>query len=124
MKLCNIKGCGSKYYSMGYCSKHYRRWQRHGNPLMVLERSGGSTGGELHWNWRGGTSKYPRYNIMRKQRLILFMNNPKCEMCGKIATLIHHKDKNRANHKLANLMTVCVRCHMSFHKDELKKCKN
>ena len=29
---CTIDGCGSPAHARGWCSKHYRRWQRHGDP--------------------------------------------------------------------------------------------
>ncbi len=42
MKICVIEGCMSKYYSLGWCEKHYGRYRRHGNPetkLPVFNRS-------------------------------------------------------------------------------------
>lgn len=41
-----------------------------------------------------------------------------CENCGSISSLlVHHKDGNRLNNNLSNLMTCCSRCHQGvFHK--------
>lgn len=41
-KLCNVKGCTKKQSCKGWCSKHYWRWRRHGDPL-----AGGTSKGEL-----------------------------------------------------------------------------
>lgn len=32
-KLCSIDDCSSQVRARGWCQKHYRRWQRHGDPL-------------------------------------------------------------------------------------------
>ncbi len=41
-KLCSINGCNSDLYQSKYCSKHYKRWYRYGDPLRerptVIER--------------------------------------------------------------------------------------
>lgn len=76
-----------------------------------------------HWNqkeknpnWRGGLSEYPNHYLMKKHRLIILMNNPKCEICGKNATEIHHRNKNKSDHRLKNLMAICSKCHIGkFH---------
>lgn len=36
---CSVEGCGSLTFCRGWCSKHYSRWQRHGDPL-ITSRSG------------------------------------------------------------------------------------
>lgn len=41
--------------------------------------------------------------------------NDKCEICGDMATLVHHKDMNRSNNGYSNLMVLCRRCHQQFH---------
>jgi len=37
MKHCTI--CGDKLYSKDFCNKHYQRWRKHGDPLIVRGRS-------------------------------------------------------------------------------------
>lgn len=29
---CSIDGCGGIHWARGYCSAHYDRWRRHGDP--------------------------------------------------------------------------------------------
>lgn len=37
-KVCEIENCGGVHAARGLCKKHYRRWQKHGDPLTVLPR--------------------------------------------------------------------------------------
>lgn len=65
--VCSVEGCESGVYTRGWCTLHYRRWQRNGSPLKVkrpkkasvdvharldrlLDRSGGL---EACWLYRG-----------------------------------------------------------------------
>lgn len=41
MKICAVEGCGGKVFQRVWCTKHYTRWWRHGDPL-----AGGSSPGE------------------------------------------------------------------------------
>ncbi len=41
MRICKIPNCNKKYFTKGYCSKHYMRHRRHGDPLYTeKERHG------------------------------------------------------------------------------------
>lgn len=31
--ICTVNGCGRKYATKGFCSAHYKRYQKYGNPL-------------------------------------------------------------------------------------------
>ncbi|MFH1231363.1 MAG: HNH endonuclease signature motif containing protein, partial [Planctomycetota bacterium] len=60
----------------------------------------------------GGTSEYPNHYLMKKNRLIILLHNPICEICKKNSAVeIHHKDFSRDNHNLSNLQAVCHSCH-------------
>ncbi|MDX3345877.1 HNH endonuclease signature motif containing protein [Streptomyces sp. ME02-6987-2C] len=39
---CTIDGCGGEHMARGYCEKHYTRWKRHGDPLVVIVPKGTS----------------------------------------------------------------------------------
>src|SRR5688572_6542050 len=32
-RICTVLDCGKKVYGHGYCSAHYQRWRRHGDPM-------------------------------------------------------------------------------------------
>lgn len=36
--LCAVDGCERDARKRGWCDKHYKRWQAHGDPLVVLSR--------------------------------------------------------------------------------------
>lgn len=36
--LCSIEGCGEPVFARGWCQMHYRRWMRHGDAAVKLER--------------------------------------------------------------------------------------
>jgi len=33
LKSCSVEGCNAVVIARGWCSAHYRRWKRHGNPV-------------------------------------------------------------------------------------------
>lgn len=40
-RTCQIDGCDSRSLARGWCSKHYQRWKRHGDPLVTMRRESG-----------------------------------------------------------------------------------
>ena len=38
MKTCNIDGCGKPSRARGWCNMHWKRWQKHGDPLGAAYR--------------------------------------------------------------------------------------
>lgn len=39
-RTCSVDGCGRKHLSLGYCSTHYQRLRRHGDPRIVAYATG------------------------------------------------------------------------------------
>ena len=46
---CSVVGCTGKHYGKGFCSKHYQRWARHGDPLF---RARAANGELLKWIYK------------------------------------------------------------------------
>ena len=67
--------------------------------------------GKKNPNWNGGTSTDFYLRIARESLI------QKCSLCDSTKFLcVHHKDENRANNKLDNLIVVCKSCHAKIHK--------
>ena len=66
--------------------------------------------GSKNGQWRGGVNE-------DYYRRIAFENLPKrCAICeAKDRLEVHHKDKNRKNNELSNLMILCTQCHKNVH---------
>ena len=141
MKICKVENCSNGHYAKGYCKKHHEKIRRTGT-LKKLYRivNKGKTCkvpncnnpadtkglcGKHYYRWLKygdvnkakyeGTSEYPNHILMKKNRLIILLHNPRCEMCGKKAITIHHKDFTKTNHQLSNLQALCQNCHIGIH---------
>jgi hypothetical protein len=40
-RICSIAGCEKKYYAKGWCSYHYDKWRRNGDPTVRIRKVGG-----------------------------------------------------------------------------------
>jgi len=49
MKKCSIRGCGSPAIKRGWCSKHYKRWLRHGDPNYLARKEPVAPGTAKAW---------------------------------------------------------------------------
>lgn len=70
--------------------------------------------GEKHGGWKSGESAY-RDVLKRSGRSII------CMVCGVIDERVligHHKDHNRKNNKIDNLIWLCLNCHFLVHHDK------
>ena len=36
--ICSVESCENPHSAKGYCPKHYQRWKRHGDPLVLLPK--------------------------------------------------------------------------------------
>lgn len=98
--LCSVPGCGKPLNSRGWCLAHYRRWQRHGDPLagrtpegdperyyrdVVLTYRGDEC---LQWPYARNSKGYPMLNIEGRDRLLARIL---CEDANGIAPTSQHE---------------------------------
>ncbi len=70
--------------------------------------------GAKHSGWKNGMSAYR--DILSRSKSI-----PSCELCkikDKRVLAVHHKDENRENNLVENLVWVCHNCHHLIHHDK------
>lgn len=63
MVSCSISGCGRPVKSRGWCTAHYERWRRTGDPETPHRSPGRPQSGEANANWRGGKHGHPLYGV-------------------------------------------------------------
>ncbi len=69
--------------------------------------------GPKHPNWKGGD------NIGYKKLLVKSGIKSICKICrlkDQRILIVHHKDKNNKNHKVDNLIWLCLNCHHLVHR--------
>ena len=65
------------------------------------------------------------HNYKGTQYEVLERDEWKCCVCGKglkrffDVLLVHHKDRDRTNNSLDNLVSLCPSCHLYVHKGDL-----
>lgn len=74
-RTCSIEGCENPLWARGWCSKHYTRWRRHGDPLAARGRKRRPASERLVgkyrvdadgcWRWTGAisTNGYGRIQV-------------------------------------------------------------
>jgi len=74
--------------------------------------------------WEGkGSNPYISDDYWKGKKLALKRDKYKCRLCGKKVTVgvdnhCHHKDGNNSNHRLDNLVTLCMDCHYETYGKE------
>lgn len=64
-RACAIPDCTGSVYSRGWCSIHYWRWHRHGDPLILLKPH--SFHGKTSKTEPNGTPTYVSWHAMRQR---------------------------------------------------------
>lgn len=85
-----------------FCSKKCQTLWR--NSIYIEDRSS---------NWKCGKASYRK--MMTRRDLLL-----KCRMCmvsDKRVLVIHHKNHNRDDNSISNLICLCLNCHFLVHHD-------
>lgn len=67
--------------------------------------------GKKHANWKGGESSYKQ--IMQRAGIPGVCK--KCKTIDSRILAVHHRDRNRKNNELSNLVWLCHNCHFLVH---------
>lgn len=122
-KKCQYEGQKiGRHYPCATCSKKVYRNNRDLNKsksnkffcsksCQAIWRNKDMYKGEYHVNWKGGSASY---------RSILSRTDipQECLKCGcidKRVLAVHHKDRNRNNNAVSNLIWLCHNCHFLVH---------
>jgi len=120
---CSIEGCADKIYhihpSKGWCSKHYARWVRHGDPLKLVRKRGSNIQTMLdecddimtfEFKDRAAWGQYVKKHY-----------GDKCQICGwcEATCDAHHKIplSKGGQHTLENGRVLCPNCHRVEHSE-------
>lgn len=109
MRKCEIPACETKHYMKGYCLKHYRRFQRYGNPLKKVKADYYS--GTINKN--GYRMIQKNYEVKAEHRWIME------EYLGRklLSTeIVHHINENKLDNRIENLQIMKITEHLRLHK--------
>lgn len=112
-RVCSIEGCDRLFYGRGYCSRHWEKWHKYGDPLFVFHDGLGYMA--MHGRVREIRGRAPDYTCVR---------------CGRRAYewAYDHSDPNELiytqgtarlpfSRDVNRYMPMCRSCHSRFDKE-------
>lgn len=113
MSCCKLPGCPNKVVARGMCDNHYRRWKRNGDPTVHYNKPWGSArtvraDGYIYITKNGKQVMEHRWLIEQK------IGRPLTE-----CEVVHHRDRDRQNNRLDNLVLTSRSEHSSYHASEM-----
>jgi len=98
-KQCSVAGCNQKVLARGWCSKHWQRWSRYGDPSITKKAANGA-GHTRGKGYRGhqiqGITKFDHVRIIEE---ILKHPLP-------VGVVVHHVNEIKTDNRNSNLV-VC-----------------
>lgn len=105
VKPCRKAGCGEFAKKGGaYCPAH------------TIERDDAASRRVAE---RGTAAQRGYGTVWQRIRERVLRDEPMCRRCGRVATLVHHRDRNAFNNDPMNHEPLCKPCHDAEHKDEM-----
>lgn len=95
LKICSIEGCENPFKARGWCSKHYKAWKKHGDPLTTLRPgySVNNNGYRVVWDNVNKT-------FIPEHRIIVANHLGRPLEPGET---VHHINGNRQDNRIENL---------------------
>ena len=115
--VCAIHGCSGAHLARGLCGMHYKRLERHGNPLAILPRSGGHAHvGSDNPNWAGEGISYKGLHD-RLVRVRGKASSHTC-VCGEPAHDWAFDEPEGHSTDLSRYAPLCRSCHLLKDRSE------
>lgn len=130
MTTCLIEPCERQPYCRGFCTMHYSRLRRHGDPETILQRLDGegwiTPDGYLVMSDPKHPLANPNGRVREHRRVLYDAIGPgphPCADCGELlewktslrthegAITVDHRDRNKLHNVLENLDPVCSACN-------------
>ncbi len=114
--ICSIEGCDGKARARGWCNKHYKRWQRHGDPLKSIYSCAG-----LFMVLTIATNKskpyWRTYDPKRKRNVPVHRLVVEYHLGRELTKdeIVHHKDDNGLYNAYSNLEVTTTNEHIREH---------
>tara|TARA_Y100000310_G_scaffold322887_1_gene382513 strand:+ start:210 stop:698 length:489 start_codon:yes stop_codon:yes gene_type:complete len=116
IKNCLIEQCLRRYYALGYCRLHYKRFHKYGDPLFLPRGENGSG----HLNKRGYRI-FSISDVRKKEHRMIMESHLGREL--ESHEIVHHKDGNNLNNSLDNLEVMSIGDHSKIHNTKHFGCK-
>jgi hypothetical protein len=109
----------SKIHKEAFASGKRESWNK-GSKGLQKATSGSFRPGKLNPSWNGGGRlRYAEGFTTKLRNTIRQRDNFTCQICfKKEVNVVHHKDKNKTNHAMKNLITLCSSCHRKLHTNQ------
>ena len=94
--ICSVDGCENVVMGWGYCSTHYQRFRRYGDPLhlKIQERGQGNITSGGYRRLRMGERNVLEHRVVMERHLGRPLRRNET---------VHHRDGNRLNNDITNL---------------------
>ncbi len=113
--ICSMSECGVKAHGLGFCSRHYNRVRRWGDPLAMKKRADGT--GTFHNGYLmirvGGDPIFQHRHIMEKHLGRKLLRSE----------IVHHKNGDRLDNRVSNLQVMLRSKHPLHHQHVLHNLK-
>ena len=140
---CSIENCNDIAICKSYCSKHYRRWKKYGNPNTKHSMKGksyeeiygnnsnkirkrhsigmiGKLIGDKNPNWKGNDVGYYGIHLWVKKNK---KRPKKCSHCKKNKKLVLANKSGKYKRDLKDWIYLCYKCHLKYDGITMKKSK-
>ncbi len=89
-KICSVEGCAKIHYGKGFCSFHYYRWKKYGDPLFIF--------------------------VQTYEDRIKYKSPQPCHICGTIVNPLKLENRKRSSYHATGRYYCSEKCSMAYRR--------